>query len=285
LPETGVFGMLRAMHDTIENPTAAPAPKGSPKAKAMTRAAVRHAAPFLIWIGVMLVGTLMHLTPSSGTEETPSLNLISDAGLYALRTALVLGALAVLRPWRHSPGSFRARHIWPALALGVGVFALWVVPQADWFRALAPRLSDFYGTWLTGKPGAPADFAKACETARAAFSPAVTGWPMFAAHMIGTSVAIAAAEEFFWRAYLLRAARTPDFLDLPVGQFHAVSFFAVTAAFAAEHVEWAAGFAAGLAYGLLFLRTRDVWAAITAHATTNFLLGLYVLATGHWEFW
>ena len=103
--------------------------------------------------------------------------------------------------------------------------------------------------------------------------------------MVGTGVAIAFAEEFFWRGYLLRAARTPDFLDVPVGSFHAVSFLAVTAVFAAEHAELAAGFAAGLAYGLLFLRTRDVWAACIAHAATNLLLGFYVLATGHWEFW
>ncbi len=273
------------MHDKNESATAAPAPKGSPKAKAMTRAAATHAAPFLIWIGVMLAATLMHLTPSSGTEETPSLNLISDAGLYALRTALVLAALVLLRPWRHHRGAFSVGHLLPALAVGVGVFALWVAPQTDWFRSLAPGLAEFYGTWLTGKPGTPADFAKACETARAAFSPAVTGWPMFVAHMVGTTLAISAAEEFFWRAYLLRAARTPDFLDIPVGQFHAISFFAVTAAFAAEHVEWAAGFVAGLAYGLLFIRTRDVWAAIAAHATTNCLLGAYVLATSHWEFW
>ena len=42
---------------------------------------------------------------------------------------------------------------------------------------------------------------------------------------------------------------------------------------------------AGLAYGLLFIRTRDVWAACLAHATTNLALGAYVLSTGHWEFW
>ena len=46
-----------------------------------------------------------------------------------------------------------------------------------------------------------------------------------------------------------------------------------------------AGFLAGLAYGLLFLRTRDIWAACIAHASTNLALGFYVLATGHWEFW
>ena len=60
----------------------------------------------------------------------------------------------------------------------------------------------------------------------------------------------------------------------------------MAAVFAAEHGSLAVpGLLAGLAYGLLFIRTRDVWAACLAHATTNLALGAYVLSTGHWEFW
>ena len=127
---------------------------------------------------------------------------------------------------------------------------------------------------------------KAAADAEARYAPAATGWPLFLVHLLGTGVAIAFAEEFFWRAYLLRAVRTPDFLDIPVGAFHAPSFLAVAAVFAAEHGSLAVpGLLAGLAYGLLFIRTRDVWAACLAHAATNLALGAYVLATGHWEFW
>lgn len=263
-----------------------PAPKGSPKAKMMTRAAVRHAAPFVIWIAVMLLAQLMHLSPSSASEETPSLDLVSDAWVYAARTFLSLAALVVLRPWAFYRGGFRPRHLPTALAVGVAAFAVWVAPQTEWFAALCPRLSDLYARYCVGWDfGVAPDFADLAEKSRSWFSPASTGWPLFAVHMLGTGFVIAAAEEFFWRAYLLRAARTPDFLDIPVGGFHAVSFLGVTAAFAAEHSEWAAGFAAGAMYGLLFLRTRDIWAAVAAHAATNILLGAYVLATGHWEFW
>lgn len=263
-----------------------PAPKGSPKAKEMTRAAFRHAAPFIAWLGVMLLAQLMHLTPSAATEETPSLNLVSDAGLYAIRTAISLIALAILRPWRYYRGLFSARHVPAALAAGISVFAIWVVPQSDWFAALCPRIADLYARWCVGWDfGTAPDFADLAAKAREHYAPQNTGWALFAVHMLGTGVAIAVAEEFFWRGYLLRAARTPDFLDIPVGNFHAASFLAVTAAFAAEHSEWAAGLAAGAVYGLLFLRTRDIWAACIAHAATNLLLGAYVLATGHWEFW
>jgi len=239
----------------------------------MTRAAVRHAVPFLLWIGAMLAGQLFHLTPSSATEEAASVDLLSDAGLYAVQTALCLGALLLLRPWRHHPGAFRPAHILPALAVGAAVFAAWALPGAEFWQGLLP--------WDGGR-----DLAKAAADAEARYAPAATGWPLFLVHLLGTGVAIAFAEEFFWRAYLLRAVRTPDFLDIPVGAFHAPSFLAVAAVFAAEHGSLAVpGLLAGLAYGLLFIRTRDVWAACLAHATTNLALGAYVLSTGHWEFW
>ena len=276
------------MSDETASPGAAlpePARKGSAKAKAMTRAAARHAVPFLLWIGAMLVGRLMHLTTDSGTDETPSLDLLTPAGLYAVQTALALGALLLLRPWRHYDAFLRRRNVLPALAAGVGVFALWVLPGSDFFRGLWPAGSDFWETYCVWKFGSARDLAAASAETAARYAPASTGWPLFAVHMVGTGVAIAFAEEFFWRGYLLRAARTPDFLDVPVGAFHAASFFAVAAVFAAEHAEIAAGFAAGLAYGWLFLRTRDIGAACLAHAATNALLGFYVLATGHWEFW
>jgi len=261
-----------------------PARKGSPKAKAMTRAAVRHAAPFLVWLGVMLLGQMMHLVPSSGTEEAASLDLLSDAGLYAVKTVLALVAFVILRPWTYY-SSFRARNLLPALAVGAGVFVFWVVPGSEWFGRLVPGVAAFWERFAVWPWGETRDLAKAAAESAALYAPETTGWPLFAVHMLGTGIVIALAEEFFWRGYLLRAARTPDFLDLPVGAFHAVSFFAVTAVFAAEHTEFIAGFAAGLAYGLLYLKTRDIWAACVAHGATNLALGFYVLATGHWEFW
>jgi len=55
--------------------------------------------------------------------------------------------------------------------------------------------------------------------------------------------------------------------------------------FATAHLQWLAAVIAGLAYGWLYLRTRDIWATALSHAVTNFILGLYVLSEGaHW-FW
>ena len=267
----------------MDNEISEPAAEGSPKAKAMTRAAIRHAVPFFLWIGIMLLAGMMHLTPGSGTEETPSLNLVSDALLYAIKTGAVLVALLILRPWRHYAAPSR-KNLALGLLVGFGVFGIWVIPETDWFAKICPSLATLYETWCVRPFGELRAADCAAQTA-ALYAPSATGWPLFAAHLVGTGLVISVAEEFFWRGYLMRTVRTPDFLDIDVGEFHLLSFLAVAALFAAEHTEALAGFLAGLAFAALYLRTRDIWSACLAHATTNLLLGLYVPLTGHWEFW
>ena len=42
---------------------------------------------------------------------------------------------------------------------------------------------------------------------------------------------------------------------------------------------------ASCAYALLLKRTRSLFAAVVAHATTNAALGIYVVLTGDWKYW
>jgi membrane protease YdiL (CAAX protease family) len=35
----------------------------------------------------------------------------------------------------------------------------------------------------------------------------------------------------------------------------------------------------------LYTRTHSIWDCVLAHATTNLLLGLYIVNTGAWELW
>ena len=276
------------MSDALQNLSASgqpgkPAPSGSPKAKYMTRAAIQHAAPFFVWLGVMFIGSLMHLTPNTASEDIETVAFLTDAQLYTLKTVLASLAILLLRPWRYHIALQRA-NLLPALLIGLGVFAVWVIPESDWFQRLCPSVADLYERWCVRPFGELRPETDAI-TSQASYAPETTGWLAFSIHMLGTGIVIAIAEEFFWRAYLLRAARTPDFLDLDAGHFHPLSFCIVTAFFAAEHAEVLAGLIAGLAYGFLFIKTRDVWATCIAHAVTNLLLGFYVLQTGHWEFW
>ncbi len=256
-----------------------PAPKNSPKAKMMTRAAVRHAAPFFLWIGIMLIASMMRLTESSGTEDIPSLNLISDAQFYALRTVLCIIAFLLFRPWKFYT-RLNPRHVLPAIGVGLVVFVLWVGMETDWIRSLLPGIAEAYERWCVKPFG---ELREVIETPP--YAPALAGWPLTLMRIVGSAFVIAIIEEFFWRGYLMRTLRTPDFLDIDIGEFHLTSFFIVVGVFGFQHVEWAAGIVTGILYGWFYLRTRDIWAVSIAHVITNLVLGLYVLGTGHWHFW
>ena len=86
--------------ETARTAVGAPAPKNSPKAKMMTRAAIRHAAPFFLWIGILVLAQMMHLSATSATDEIGSLNLVTDGSLYAVRTVLQRVTRARVRAMR-----------------------------------------------------------------------------------------------------------------------------------------------------------------------------------------
>ena len=265
--------------ETARTAVGAPAPKNSPKAKMMTRAAIRHAAPFFLWIGILVLAQMMHLSATSATDEIGSLNLVTDGSLYAVRTVLCTIVFLVLRPWKFY-GPLVRRNILPALGLGAAVFALWTVFESVAFKSLLPGLATAYETWCVmpfEELRKPLEYTP--------YAPAVCGWTLSLVRLAGSAFVIAVIEEFFWRGYLLRTARTPDFLDIDIGELHIPSFLSVAAVFGFEHAEWAVGIVAGLAYGWFYIRTRDIWAVAIAHVVTNLLLGIYVLATGNWQFW
>lgn len=245
----------------------------------MNRAAADHAVPFFLWIGIMLIAMKMHLNPSSATEEIGSLNLISDASLYALRSVLCLVVLIILRPWKFYP-SLKTKNILPAIGLGVAVFALWVGFETEAFKHFAPGVAVAYEKWCVMPFGG---MREAMETTP--YAPAVCGWSLTLARLAGSAIVIAIIEEFFWRGYLIRTVRTPDFLDIDIGEFHPASFLLVAVIFGMEHTEWAVGLITGILYGLFYIRTRDIWAVSIAHVATNLILGIYVLATGSWQYW
>ncbi len=259
--------------------TTEPAPKNSPKAKKMNRAAADHAVPFFLWIGIMLIASMMHLNPSSASEDIDSLNLISDASLYAVRSILCLVVLLFLRPWKFY-ARLQKKNILPAIGIGAAIFVLWVGFETEVFKNLLPGMATAYEKWCVMPFGSMREVVDATP-----YTPAVCGWGLTLARLAGSAVVIAVIEEFFWRGYLIRTVRTPDFLDIDIGEFHPVTFLIVAVFFGLEHTEWAVGLITGLVYGLFYIRTRDIWAVSIAHVTTNLVLGIYVIATGSWQYW
>jgi hypothetical protein len=72
---------------------------------------------------------------------------------------------------------------------------------------------------------------------------------------------------------------------VPLNKFLPVPFIATAVVFGISHNEWLAGIICGMAYQWLVLRKNRLGDAMTAHAITNFLLGIWVVWRHVWNFW
>jgi len=227
------------------------------------RATMAHLLPFIAWILLMQI---------PGLE--PAWN-------YALRTVIGIVALSYLKPWRWYSVA-NSRNLIPALVVGLVVFLAWVGLETNWFGEKWPSLQTAYlrfgvGIWPFGQ------MPPALESAP--YAPAECGWHLTVVRLIGSALVIAVIEEFFWRGFLYRVFIDRSFLTVEIGRFVWIPFVLVCLIFGLEHSRWLAGIFAGVAYGCLIIRTRDIWAGVTAHVTTNLLLGFYVVTTGSYQFW
>lgn len=92
-------------------------------------------------------------------------------------------------------------------------------------------------------------------------------------------------EELFWRGFLMRWLAQPAFEAVDPRRVGLRAVLVSTALFMLAHTLWLAAIVAGLAYALLYARTGRLWNAVIAHTVTNGALGVWVAATGNWQFW
>jgi len=206
--------------------------------------------------------TTAYLGPFAAMTATAMLTGALSAGfdwLYPLRLLVVAGVLWAFRKqyaemrWSASPIS---------IAIGAATFVMWV--------ALLPS-----------EPG-----AKDLWPAALSSVPVATAGTWLAARGIGYVVAIPIVEELAFRGFLGRRLVSADFQSIPAGRFSWLPFLASSVLFGAMHGHlWIAGTLAGMAFALALYRRGAIGDAVQAHATTNGLLMLYALATGHWSAW
>jgi CAAX prenyl protease-like protein len=181
---------------------------------------------------------------------------------YPVQT-LICGAL-LLWFWRdyefRSPGK-----TWFALLIGVVVFALWIAPQQ--FFGLEPRLIGFDPDLFAAQPA--------------------LYWGTVVFRFLRLAMVVPLVEEVFWRGFLLRYLINERFTGVAVGTFSWLSFVAVSLAFGFAHsrADWIPALICGALYNLVAYRTRSLASCVLAHATTNFLLGLWIMQTRQWGFW
>lgn len=210
------------------------------------KAAIAACAPYAVWMALMFA-------------------LPSGAVSYAIRAAA--GAVALAAAWRAF--GWRVRGAARAILAGLVVYALWTFPE----------YSAFYREWfVVGACPSPLD----AQTSP--FDPSVCGWPLAIARLAGSAFVIAPAEELFFRHFLYCFLQPGRWNDGSPRRFDFQALAWSAGLFALEHDRPLAAVAAGAIYTLVYIRS-GLGAAAVAHATTNFVLGVHVLATGAWAFW
>jgi CAAX prenyl protease-like protein len=219
-----------------------------------------HVLPFVAWLFVMQM-----LGDPAGWK-------------YAVRTVLCLGFFIYLRPWRWY-GRIRFKNLPLAVGIGVLVFFVWIFFETD-FMSQWPAVQDAYLKYGTQPPWKMPEV----DLDRS-YAPEVCGWHFTAIRILGSAFVIGIIEEFFWRGFVYRWALAQNWLTLDLGKFDMKIFLLVALFFGLEHHRWFVGILAGVAYGWMLIKTRDIWSVAIAHALTNLILGIYVVWAGKYVFW
>lgn len=195
---------------------------------------------------------------------------IDEPALALLRVIVLTGVLIGFSG--KEVATLRVRHSVTSIALGIGVFALWVGP--DVFLP-AWRENWLFSNGLTGRVEGTLP-----EAARSDLMVLIL-------RSMRAVILVPIVEELFWRGWLPRwLDRMEDFRQAPLGQFSRAAFWLTALLFASEHGSmWDVGLAAGLLYNFWMQRTRSLGDLVLAHAVTNACLSAYVVLQGRWEYW
>ena len=217
---------------------------------------VAFALPMGVFLALLALASLLRKPGAGSWIESP------EYWIYPAQT-LICGAL-VLWFWRDY-GLRTPRNGWFALAIGLVVFVAWIAPQQ--FLGFPPRLLGFDPDVFASKPA--------------------VYWGTVVLRFARLVVVVPLVEEIFWRGFLLRYLIDEKFTRIAVGTFSWLSFIVVTLAFAFSHAraDWIPALICGALYNLVAHRTGSLASCVIAHASTNLLLGLWIMETRQWGFW
>jgi uncharacterized protein len=179
---------------------------------------------------------------------------------------------------RHVVTEMRWKLSWEAVIAGIAVFIIWVG-----LSYIAPTQQEL---WVS------LSLSKAPVTPPPSWNPllhfgdrSIAGWLFVTVRLLGSSIVVPPLEEVFYRSFLYRWIVRPDFESVPLGHFQWKPFLITAVIFGFAHNEWLAGILCAAVYQGLVCRKNRLGDAITAHAVTNFLLGVWVIWQGAWHFW
>ena len=194
---------------------------------------------------------------------------------YFAKTLVGLWLLLEIRPL---VTEMRWAFSWEAVAVGVAVFAVWVGINGEWTTQNS--------LWVKlGFSHAPAKAASVWNPNDQFGAGSALAWLFIVTRILGSTFIVPPLEEIFYRSFLYRYIASQNFLTVPLNKFLPVPFLVTALIFGFSHNEWLAGILCGAAYQWLVIRKNRLGDAMTAHAITNFLLGVWVVWKGAWNFW
>lgn len=212
------------------------------------RPGLARVLPFVVFAGL----TFCQVAPGESTRYW----------VYAGKTLIGAGLVWLIIPL---VAEIKWRFSWEAAVVGVLVFAAWVG-----LDELYPKFQEAGEAWNP--------FVAFGEGAGIA-------WALIMVRLAGSTLLVPILEEVFYRSFLYRWMARENFQSVSLGAFHWKPFLVTAAIFGVGHREWLAGILCGLAYQWLVVRKRRLGDAMTAHAITNLLLGLWIVGRGEWRFW
>lgn len=221
------------------------------------RSVIVRIAPFAMYILCLaLERPLSHALMMAGADAR---------WLYAFKIGMVaLLLLGFRNAYEELPRPVRLS-AWDygfCILLGLTVFALWILPYPSW------------AVLDTGDAGG--------------FNPTQNGeidWRLAGIRIAGAALIVPIMEELFWRSFIMRWLDHANFLKVDPARTSQRAFLITACLFAVEHNLWLAGLLAGIAYGWLYAKLRNLWAPVLAHGVTNGALGVWVVQTSAWHYW
>ncbi|MDZ4820164.1 MAG: CAAX prenyl protease-related protein [Planctomycetota bacterium] len=235
---------------------------------------VIYLGPFIVF---MLLGSLEPSPPLTKGEPAATGWFGIEYGHYPIvySIKILLVALAVAAVWKNYP---RFRAISPlAWLVGIGGAVAWIalahgqrwVEEAS---GLAPTLDGYLG-------GRRAGFNPLLHLA----DMPVAAWGFLAVRFIGLAVLVPIIEEMFLRGFIMRFPAANEWWKVPLGKADRVGIIAAIAVPVLMHpYEAVAAIVWFGAMAWMFVRTKNVWDCVLAHAITNLLLGIYVVTQDQW---
>ena len=251
-----------------------------PTAKDPARLTRAHVIPFAVFMGFMILLQLIGGLIGWKHPDAPWWRQDPAQFVYPVQTLVTLGFLVHYR--RDYTFNWSLKWALAGVVFGAAGIGCWLLPTA------------LYDAW--GMHGPARGIFKLLGIAERGegFDPGIfqnpsAYWGSLVFRFFRAVVVVALVEEILWRGFLMRFVCDweGDYWHQPFGRHRWFSYLVVTGLFMAAHapVDYAGAFVYGSLAYLLCVWSKNLGACVIMHATANFLMGLYIMATGKFGLW